>query len=156
MWLDPGWYRPRNAYVTRNDATYLEDRVRIQWGRDGWVYRGWQWHDQENHLERSLKINKYLELKWNEKRINLYLRPYRRFGMPVVWRIWTRYFPSTSLCVEAYSTASQYIRLSLQGELSLLVNILQMALRVAFRPHRLLTRDNHASRAFVSRWNFRI
>ena len=96
----------------------------------------------------ALQIKHIFLFKQNENRIRLYLRPYRRFGMPVVWRIWTRNFPSTSLCVAAYSTASQHTRLSLQVELSLSVYILQMVPRPAFRLLcQLKTRDIHASRA---------
>ena len=98
---------PRNVYATRNDATYPEGAAQIQWGTDEWVYRGWQLHNKENRLEKSLQIkniylNWKLEVEWEANR--LYLSPYHRFGMPVVWRIWTKYFPSTSPCVEAYST----------------------------------------------------
>ena len=62
-------------------------------------------------------------LSWSETRSEsrLYLRPYQKFGMPVVWRILTRYFPQTSPCVADYSTASLCIRLSQQAELSPLI-----------------------------------
>ena len=90
--------------------------------------------------------------------MRFYLSPYRRFGMPVVWRTWTRCFPSTSPYVAAYSTASRYIKLSLQAERPLLVYILQMTVpvRAAFQPLQLRIQDIHVSRAFVWRWNFQI
>ena len=92
-----------------------------------------------------------LELKWDENRVRVYLSLYQRSGMPEVWRIRTRYFPSTSPCIAAYSTDLQYIQPSLQAELSILTNVLQMAVRPAFQPHQLRTRDIHASRASVWR-----
>ena len=91
------------------------------------------------------------QFKQNENGVRLYLRPCRRFGTPVAWRIWTRPFPSTSPCVVNYSIASQCTRLSLQVELSLSVYILQMVPRPAFRQCQLQTRDIHASRASVCR-----
>ena len=151
MWQDPTRHGPRNAYGTRNGATYSKGRSRIRRRMDEWAYRGWQLYVQENHLERSLQINQLFELRWDEKRIILYLKPYRRFGMPVVWKTWTRYFPSTSPCVAAYPTVSQYIRLSLQAEISLLGYILQMAERPGFLPLQLRIQDIHLSRAFVWR-----
>ena len=99
---------------------------------------------------REIPTNKtyiWVEVKWEANR--LYLSPFQRFGMPVVWRIRTRCFPSTSPCIAAYSIASQHTRLSLQGGLSLLVYILQLGLKAAFRPRQLLTQDILASHAFV-------
>ena len=92
-----------------------------------------------------------IKSKWDKKGIRLYLTPYRKFGMPVAWRIWTRNFPSTWPCVPDDSTASQHIRLSLQTEPSLFVYILQMAVRAAFQPRQQRAQDIHASRALVWR-----
>ena len=87
---------------------------------------------------REIPTNKtyiWVEVKWEAN--SLYLSPFQRFGMPVVWTIRIRCFSSTSPCVADYSTASQYIRLSLQAELSLLAYEVQMAARAAFQPHQL-------------------
>ena len=65
MWLDPSLYGPRKQYATENGATYPKGRSRIQWGTDERVYRGWQLHDKENHLERSLQTK--LILRWEAK-----------------------------------------------------------------------------------------
>ena len=98
------------------------------------------------------------QFKQSEKRIRLYLPmiPFQRSGMSKVWRIRTRYFPCTSPCNAAYSTALQYIKPSLQANLSLSVYFLQMAMTPAIQPHQPRTQDIHASRTFVWRWNFQL
>ena len=69
MWLDQSLHWPRDAFATRNDATYPEGRTRIQWGTGEWAYRGWQLYNQENHPERSLQINIYFS--WSKTRSEL-------------------------------------------------------------------------------------